>query len=139
MRFFILMILIFSSAGVFALEDFDRQQIQQRIKPVGTVDVEEETGQEAKPAVVQAQTAEKEVPGKATYTQYCSVCHQAGVAGAPKFRNEEDWKPRLTKGIDALVASAIKGINAMPAKGTCQQCSEKDIKEAVEYMLPEKS
>ncbi|MCA0403287.1 MAG: c-type cytochrome [Proteobacteria bacterium] len=75
--------------------------------------------------------------GQAIYEKYCSVCHQDGVAGAPRFQNNKDWDERLgQKKFDELFASALKGINAMPAKGTCYECSDEDIKAALEYMLP---
>jgi cytochrome c5 len=35
-----------------------------------------------------------------------------------------------------LVASSIKGLNAMPAKGTCFKCMDEDLKAAISYMLP---
>ncbi len=72
--------------------------------------------------------------GKKLYTEKCSACHAAGVAGAPKFHNKDDWAPRLANGIDALVASAKKGKNAMPPMGTCMDCSDADLKAAIEYM-----
>jgi cytochrome c5 len=39
-------------------------------------------------------------------------------------------------GIDALVASAKKGKNAMPPMGTCMDCSDAELKAAIEFMLP---
>ncbi|KTC66746.1 cytochrome c5 [Legionella birminghamensis] len=121
----------------WALEDFDRQQIEERIKPVGSVDIEEEAGTASTQKAAPAEEKKlAKLPGQETFEQYCAVCHQAGVAGAPKFHDAADWKPRQSKGVDGLVASAIKGLNAMPPKGTCQSCSEQDIKDAVQYMLP---
>lgn len=76
---------------------------------------------------------------KNIYEQHCIICHRDGVAGAPKYQDEASWKPRIEqKDIDALVASAIKGKNAMPPKGTCQECTDSDIKAAIEYMVPKK-
>lgn len=75
--------------------------------------------------------------GKEIYQNNCSVCHESGLAGAPKFRNKEDWGSRLeTKKLQGLVDSAIKGINAMPPKGTCESCQTEDIREAIKYMVP---
>lgn len=124
------------SMPLYAASDFDREQIQQRIKPVGKVRVEEPaqvtTVSQGEPVVV------KMLPGQAIYEQYCVVCHRDGVANAPKFRDDGDWKPRLAKqNLDSLTASAIKGLNAMPAKGTCQECSEADLKAAIKYMVPQ--
>ncbi len=76
---------------------------------------------------------------KNIYEQHCIICHQNGVAGAPKYRDGASWKSRIgQRDIDALVASAIKGKNAMPPKGTCQECTDSDIKAAIEYMVPPK-
>lgn len=76
--------------------------------------------------------------GEETYQKYCSVCHRDGIAGAPKFRDKKDWQPHLdNKTIDDLVAIATKGVNAMPAKGTCFECSDEDLKNAIQYMLPQ--
>ena len=72
--------------------------------------------------------------GEALYKQACSVCHAAGVAGAPKFGDKAAWSARVGLGLDGLTASAIKGKNAMPPKGG-STASDADIKAAVEYML----
>lgn len=72
--------------------------------------------------------------GEALYKQACAVCHGAGVAGAPKFGDKVAWAARVGLGLDGLTASAIKGKNAMPAKGG-STASDADIKAAVGYML----
>ncbi len=70
----------------------------------------------------------------ALFTQVCSACHGAGIAGAPKFGDKAAWAPRLAQGIDGLTASAIKGKNAMPPRGGSQG-SDADIKAVVTYMV----
>jgi cytochrome c5 len=70
----------------------------------------------------------------ALYTQVCAVCHAAGVAGAPKIGDKAAWGPRITAGVEALTASAIKGKNAMPPKGG-STASEAEIKTVVQYMV----
>ncbi|KTC85119.1 c-type cytochrome [Legionella brunensis] len=139
MRFSVLMLCIVTSISVYASEDFDRQQIEKRIKPVGQVRLQEQkTATPNTTSTSEEKTAKDETPGKATYEKYCVVCHRDGVAGAPKFRVAEDWKSRLdTKKMDGLVASAIKGLNAMPPKGTCMDCSDAEMKDAIQYMLPQ--
>ena len=42
--------------------------------------------------------------------------------------------PRLKTGIDALYAAALKGKNAMPAKGGNAALADADVKAAVDYM-----
>jgi len=73
--------------------------------------------------------------GQQVYEGVCQACHGNGVAGAPKFGDKEAWAPRIATGMDALLASATNGKNAMPPKGTCMDCSEQDLAAAIEYMV----
>jgi cytochrome c5 len=127
------------SMALHAEDDFERHQIQERIRPVGQVHLED-AGEPTRAEQDSSQSSpmvNKKSIGQATYEQYCVVCHRDGVAGAPKFRNASDWKPRKAKQtVDGLVATATKGLNAMPPKGACQECSPADLKAAIEYMLP---
>jgi cytochrome c5 len=72
------------------------------------------------------------------YGKTCSVCHASGVANAPTTGNAEQWAPRLEKGLDALVDSVNKGLNAMPPKGMCYDCSADDYKALIGYMATAK-
>lgn len=74
---------------------------------------------------------------KSIYEQHCIACHNNGVAGAPKWQDKKDWSLRLVgRTPEDLLVSAIKGLKAMPVKGTCMECSEKDLEAAILYMLP---
>jgi cytochrome c5 len=78
----------------------------------------------------------KGISAKDTYEKYCSVCHATGLAGAPKFQSK-DWSARChEKKLKGLLANALAGINAMPAKGTCDICQQEDILAAIKYMVP---
>ncbi len=79
------------------------------------------------------------VDGEAIYKQSCMACHAAGVAGAPKLGDSEAWSPRLAKGNDVLVQSVMNGLNAMPPKGGCMNCSDDELRGAVEYMVSQGS
>jgi len=37
-------------------------------------------------------------------------------------------------GLDGLLAKAITGLNAMPPKGTCGECSDAELKAAIQKM-----
>jgi cytochrome c5 len=73
--------------------------------------------------------------GKKIYDTKCSVCHASGVAGAPKFGDKAAWEPRIATGMDAMLAVATTGKGAMPPKGTCMDCSDDDLKAAIQYMV----
>ena len=71
------------------------------------------------------------------YMASCFACHSTGAAGAPKVGEgmAAEWEPRLEKGIETVVANAINGINTMPAKGLCFDCTDDDLKAIVDYMI----
>jgi cytochrome c5 len=70
------------------------------------------------------------------YPKTCSMCHAAAVAGAPKTGDLAVWKPRLdAKGIDGLLQSVHSGLNAMPPKGMCMDCTDTEYKALIEFMM----
>jgi len=73
--------------------------------------------------------------GKALYENYCAGCHANGGGGAPIYGDAGAWAPILKKGMGTVYSNALKGIDGMPAKGTCLSCSDNDIKQAVDYIL----
>ncbi len=79
-------------------------------------------------------TAER--PAADIYNSKCMACHANAIAGAPKTGDAAAWGPRMEKGIDALLASAKTGLNAMPPMGTCMDCTDAELKSAIEFMQP---
>lgn len=75
--------------------------------------------------------------GKSVYSQYCTGCHATGAGGAPKVGDVTVWEPRVKLGMPTLYTNAIKGIGGMPPKGTCMTCTDKEIEDAVNYMVAE--
>ena len=65
----------------------------------------------------------------------CSKCHQDGLNGAPKIGDRAAWTPRMKKGLDALVSSAVHGHGPMPARGGLADLSDLEIRGAVVYMF----
>ncbi len=115
--------LFFVSANAQDMTDDD---IAQRIKPSGNVHI---AG--AAPAVAAGPRT-----GEQIYNGACVACHAAGVLGAPKSQVAAEWQPRLDeKGFDQVWKNALVGINAMPAMGACGDCSDDDIKTAINYKV----
>jgi cytochrome c5 len=73
--------------------------------------------------------------GEQLVQQQCSHCHQEGLNGAPKIGDRAAWIPRMSKGLDQLVKSAVHGHGAMPARGGIVDLSEREIESAVVYMF----
>jgi cytochrome c5 len=72
--------------------------------------------------------------GEEIYNQFCFACHNTGVGGAPIHGDASQWAPRIAKGEDALWQSLNDGLNAMPPKGTCMNCSEEELHAVLTYM-----
>jgi len=110
------------------------EAIAERLKPVGEVCImgEECKGVGAVAAVAGggARTADDIV------TKHCSACHATGVLDAPKIGDTAAWKKRADEqgGLDGILAKAISGINAMPPKGTCADCTDDELREAIKKM-----
>ena len=73
-------------------------------------------------------------PNMEKYGKSCAICHDMGVAGAPKAHDAAAWAPRLEKGTDALLASVKNGLNAMPPTGLCADCTDDEYKELITYV-----
>ena len=55
--------------------------------------------------------------GEDVFKAQCSACHATGAAGSPKFGDAGAWGPRIGKGFDALLNSALKGKGNMGPQG----------------------
>jgi cytochrome c5 len=117
--------------------------VLQRVEPVGQEAV---AGQDNSAMAIQAPAGAgpavaMSVPkdGKALFTAVCSVCHGAGIAGAPKAGDKAAWAPRIAEGKATLYQHAIGGYSgktgAMPPKGGRTDLPDDLIKQGVDYMV----
>lgn len=77
--------------------------------------------------------------GKKIYDEFCSTCHAKDPSielGTPRIGVKTDWQPRTKKGIDGLLTVTTVGLNQMPPRGGCFECSDALLKAAIIYMLP---
>lgn len=88
----------------------------------------------AAPAAAAA-TAGQPRTGDQVVKQVCSGCHDAGKGGAPKIGDRTAWAKRVSNGLDAVTASAIKGHAGMPARGGMANLTDPEMKAAVLYMF----
>ena len=98
-----------------------REAIAERLTAVGRVTLQGSAG---------AATLKT---GEQAFAARCTACHTAGLAGAPKLGDTAAWAPRNKTGYEALLASALKGKNAMAAQGG-GDLSDLEIGRAVVYM-----
>lgn len=127
------------SGAALAADEMSPEAIAERIKPIGQVytakDLEGIAGAGAAPAAA-ASSGPRD--GETVYKGACFACHDTGAAGAPKRGDKAAWDPRIAQGIDTLKKHAIEGFTGksgmMPPRGTCANCSDEEIENAIHYM-----
>lgn len=107
-------------------EDKSQEELKARIAPVGQVYLAGSEPVAAKPAGPRT--------GEQVYQGACFACHATGALDAPKKGDAAAWKPRLAQGMETLHKHAIEGIRSMPPRGTCGDCSDDDILNAIKFM-----
>ena len=78
--------------------------------------------------------------GEQIVQHFCASCHASKPMielGAPKMGQSLDWEPRFKQGMQALLTHTEEGINAMPARGGCFECSDQQLSLALLFLLPE--
>ena len=94
-----------------------------RIRPVGQV------------TLAEAGAPKVNRTGEQVYQSVCKTCHEAGIAGAPKFGDKAAWATRIKQGVDTLYEHAIKGTaKGMPPKGGNADLADVEVERAVVYM-----
>ena len=130
-------------------DERDAEAIAARLQKVGSVVIAEAAAAPAEAASAEAAPAEaapaaapaEAAPaaaldaeaGKKLYNTTCQMCHAAGIGGAPKFGNKEEWAPRIATGMDAMMKVVFEGKGAMPARGS-SSASDDELRAAVQYM-----
>lgn len=123
-------LVILASVYIYAVPPGTKDEISARLEPFGSVC---RAGEDC--GTMAAVASSGPMNGQQVYDQFCFACHTTGVGGAPRLGDVADWMDRSAKGMDVLMASTLNGLNAMPAKGTCMNCSDDELSEAVTYML----
>lgn len=119
-----------------ALDPASLAAIQVRIQPVGSVYISDQSDQSALQNHLDSMSVllKSSDIGARIFATTCSTCHANGVAGAPKYHDMNAWRPRLAKGLSTLLEHVKEGYNAMPPRGTCVECTDADLRKAIEFM-----
>lgn len=125
---FLLAMIFWLSALAVAAPPGSDEEIRERIRSSAQVSMDES-------AIPVAAAPAGPRTGEAIYNQYCVACHATGVSGSPLFADQAAWAPRIAKGMDLLYANTLAGINVMPARGTCTDCSDEELNATVDYMV----
>ena len=132
MRLFFILLLAPMAALALDLTDQQRADIEARIQPFYEVCVQ---GEACGGGDAMATNAGRS--GEDVYNGACLACHSAGIASAPKVGDQLAWTDRIAKGMDVLYDSGINGVagTGMIARGGCADCSDDEIRLAVDFMV----
>jgi cytochrome c5 len=146
-------ILLFALARIVASHTQDRQVLSEPdysktvAGRIGGPSQEAVAGHDNSAIAIKAETpagagsAAPAVPKSGTdlFEQVCSVCHGAGIAGAPKAGDKAAWGPRIAEGKATLYEHALKGYQGktgvMPPKGGRTDLPDDLVKQAVDHMV----
>jgi cytochrome c5 len=79
--------------------------------------------------------------GEKIFKSFCAACHANPPAieiNAPLIGDEKAWEKRKNLGTATLLLITQKGIGAMPARGGCFECSDKQLQETIDYILKQR-
>lgn len=110
-----------------------KEEARPATKTAPHVGAEQKVQQEMKQASEET-TAATDM-GRAVYEKNCAVCHERGIAGAPRVGDKAAWSEHIAHGTGHMVQNAVHGIGAMPPKGGNSALSEEEIRAAVHYMV----
>lgn len=65
----------------------------------------------------------------------CFKCHETGEKGAPKLTDKAAWTQRVSKGLDAITTTVIRGHGNMPARGGLADLTDAELKETIAFLL----
>lgn len=92
------------------------------------------------PSEILAKAHQSKQVGREIYTHFCASCHEPDPLiplGAPRKGNKQDWQARLKqRNLKAMLKTTDEGINNMPPRGGCFECTDDDLLAAIQYMLP---
>jgi cytochrome c5 len=125
--------------GGVAAQPESAAALVERIKPVGQLNtgapIVAEAPQGEAGAAPAAATSGPARTGEQVFNSTCTACHSTGAAGAPKLGDKAAWGPRIAQGMSVLVNNATNGIRAMPPRGSCPNCSDEELRNAVGFMV----
>ena len=84
-----------------------------------------------------AQDSENE--GKDIFENNCASCHTSGfkgwLSGAPEIGEKAEWKKHFENDLTTLTEHVFEGTQRHEARGDCEECSQEQIKKAIEYIV----
>ena len=80
-----------------------------------------------------------ELSGQAIFEEHCAKCHDSFFGRtfkrAPRIGKVKQWADIIPEGVDQLTQTTIEGKGRMKARGDCEECTDDQLRSAVEYII----
>jgi cytochrome c5 len=76
--------------------------------------------------------------GRKIFNEFCATCHnQQPIIDihAPLIGDKRIWQALSKQGMPVLLKVTVDGRGAMPARGGCFECSDEQLRAAIQYIL----
>lgn len=90
------------------------------------------------PATFVKQLVGRADAGEKIFKEFCASCHGKVPVidiDAPRIGDKKIWARLKKVGKPALLVMTIQSVGSMPARGGCFECSDKQLRQAIEYIL----
>lgn len=77
--------------------------------------------------------------GKVVYENNCAICHKSEFKNAPKVGDIAAFKPIIAQGFEETFLKTLNGYGNHPPRGACGDCTDAELKAAVQYMMQQSS
>lgn len=89
-------------------------------------------------ALLAASAVAEEDQGQRVFQRNCETCHGGwGGYGAPGVGNYDAWRPFFRHGEQAMFTSVVNGRSSMAPRGGNPTLSDKELREAVRWIIRE--
>lgn len=75
------------------------------------------------------------IPGATVYVAVCAGCHDTGAYQSPRLDDAVRWRAIRSQPLELTHQRVLDGYGLMPARGLCDFCSDRDLRDAVRHML----
>ena len=77
--------------------------------------------------------------GQQIFEENCARCHDSFFGGffggAPRIGKQKAWKDIIPEGKNSMLQNTIDGKGRMKKRGGCEDCSDDDLRAAIDYII----
>ncbi len=134
LKIFIIMLMLVSAVAGFIVSLYFHSQKAQQAAP----SIVEQQRTYHYPISFVAQLTDDPHAGEKIFHEFCASCHGKQPlieVHAPRIGHKKEWEQRRHLNMDTLLLITRNGVGPMPARGGCFECSDEQLKQAIQYIF----